>query len=333
LQDAKPPAEQGIPAAQILLGNMYERGRGVAKDYGIAIEWYMKAYRQGDVSAEYWLNLLHKKGTPLSCNSKLVDKILVPLAIEGYPPAMNSLCVNYTMGLCLLPQDFQLAREWCEKAEQHGLPGAKDMLDKTIPKMEKLVVQRQNEIKQHEREASLGDFNAHVKLGMLYFYGDTLQGISKDYTRAAQWFRKSAENGNTEAQIYLGMIYQEQDNPEEAEKWYRIPAESGDARAQLNLAMLYIDQGKTYEALELIKSSAQKNYPMAKYLLGSIYEEGPDDIPQDYVQAYMWYWLACTDTDLECDTIPLFSGPESLGKKMTESEISRAKNLANKWLR
>ena len=58
-----------------------------------------------------------------------------------------------------------------------------------------------------------------------------------------------------------------------------------------------------------------------------------ESIPQDYVKSYMWYWLACTDTDLECDTIPLFSGPESLSKKMTESEIAKAKDMANKWLR
>mgnify|MGYP001819462967 FL=1 len=333
LKDATPLAKQGISAAQTLLGNMYERGRGVAKDYGIAIEWYMKAYKQGDVSAEYWLNLLHNKATPLSCNSKLVEKILLPLAIEGYPPAMNSLCVDYTMGLCQLPQDFLLARAWCEKAAHHGLPSAKNMLDQTIPEMENHAVQRQNEIKQYERKASLGDLDAHIKLGMMHFYGDTIQGVTKDYTKAAQWFRMPAENGNTEAQIYLGMVYQEQGNLEEAEKWYRIPAESGNARAQLNLAMLYIEQDKMSEALELIKSSAQKNYSMAQYILGSIYEDGVESIPQDYVKSYMWYWLACTDTDLECDTIPLFSGPESLSKKMTESEIAKAKDMANKWLR
>ncbi|GAB6011177.1 tetratricopeptide repeat protein [Viscerimonas tarda] len=45
-------AEQGNIVAQHNLGDMYEKGDGVAKNYTEAVKWYRKAAEQGGASAQ-----------------------------------------------------------------------------------------------------------------------------------------------------------------------------------------------------------------------------------------------------------------------------------------
>lgn len=66
-----------------------------------------------------------------------------------------------------------------------------------------------------------------------------------DYTEALMGFRKMADQGDTEAQYYLGSAYNlgvggPKDYAEVA-KWYRKAADQGHAGGQLNLGVLYAD--------------------------------------------------------------------------------------------
>ena len=45
---------------------------------------------------------------------------------------------------------------------------------------------------------------AAYNLGEKYYFG---QGVPQDYTKAAEWYRKAAEQGNAEAQAKLGYMY------------------------------------------------------------------------------------------------------------------------------
>jgi len=82
-----------------------------------------------------------------------------------------------------------------------------------------------------------------------------------DSALAAQLFRPLAEQGNPQAQIKLGWIYEKgqgvQQSDQEAVKWYRKAAGQGNAEAQA--------------------------------LLGAMYFKA---IPQDHVRAYLWSDLA-----------------------------------------
>jgi uncharacterized protein len=55
-------AEQGYAKAQLNLGQMYLRGRGVSKDYVEALNWIRKAADQGDARAEDALGFMYCKG-------------------------------------------------------------------------------------------------------------------------------------------------------------------------------------------------------------------------------------------------------------------------------
>jgi hypothetical protein len=55
-------ANAGDAAAQVLLGESYESGKGVERDLKQAAEWYKKAAEKGDLAAELHLAALYRDG-------------------------------------------------------------------------------------------------------------------------------------------------------------------------------------------------------------------------------------------------------------------------------
>ena len=90
------------------------------------------------------------------------------------------------------------------------------------------------------RSAEQGDADAQNYLGVMYQNG---QGVPQNYQEAAKWFRKAAEQGDEMAQFNLATLYQKgvgvPQDGSEAAKWYRKAAEQGNVNAQYNLAWLY----------------------------------------------------------------------------------------------
>ena len=88
--------------------------------------------------------------------------------------------------------------------------------------------------------AEQGNANAQLYLGMTYGIG---KGVPENDAAAVKWLRRAAEQGNANAQLYLGMAYDYgegvPENAAEAVKWYRKAAEQGNANAQLYLGVMY----------------------------------------------------------------------------------------------
>jgi TPR repeat protein len=118
--------------------------------------------------------------------------------------------------------------------------------------------------------------------------------IRGDYGTALQEWRPLAEQGDADAQLNLGFMY---DNGygvpqdfEEAVTWYRRAAEQGNNRAQYNLGILYeIGRG----------------------------------VPQNKVQAHMWYDIAGVAVAV--------SYRDHVALEMTPSQIAEAQRLASEW--
>lgn len=53
------------------------------------------------------------------------------------------------------------------------------------------------------KKAEEGDAEAQFQLGLAYYNGD---GINKNYRKAYYWFQKAIEQGNGDAQNYLGNL-------------------------------------------------------------------------------------------------------------------------------
>ena len=89
--------------------------------------------------------------------------------------------------------------------------------------------------------AEQGDADAQVLLGVMYDKG---QGVPQDYKESIKWYRLSAEQGDAIAQFNLGCMYSNglgvPQDYKEAVKWYRLSAEQGVAQAQYNLGVWLI---------------------------------------------------------------------------------------------
>ena len=75
--------------------------------------------------------------------------------------------------------------------------------------------------------AAAGDPEAQFTLGKNYEAGRS--GLKKDYAEAANWYRKSAEQGNIYAQASLGILYHSgkglPHDDVQAEMWFTISAD------------------------------------------------------------------------------------------------------------
>ncbi len=76
-----------------------------------------------------------------------------------------------------------------------------------------------------KKSAEQGNKNGQLQLGLMYKSG---KGISKDKQKALYWFEKSAKQGDKVAQYYAGvMYYYELGNKEKAFYWYKKSAIQG----------------------------------------------------------------------------------------------------------
>ncbi len=81
--------------------------------------------------------------------------------------------------------------------------------------------------------AEKGDAEAQLELGLLYASG---AGVTADLGKAAKWHRKAADQGLARAQYLLGCDYASGEgvkiNQAEAARWFRMAAEQGTVEAQ-----------------------------------------------------------------------------------------------------
>ncbi len=76
-------AEAGDPAAQGLLGFLYEYGRGVPQDFVLAAKWYTCAAERGEPMAQYLLGMLYNKGRGVPEDLVLSQKWLILAAARA----------------------------------------------------------------------------------------------------------------------------------------------------------------------------------------------------------------------------------------------------------
>ena len=91
-------------------------------------------------------------------------------------------------------------------------------------------------------KAEAGDAEAQNAMGLAFKNGRG--DVAVDFTQAAQWFQKSAEQGNPYAERNLALMYAEgkgvKQDPGEVVKWMRKAADQNFASAQSYLGMLYV---------------------------------------------------------------------------------------------
>ena len=94
----RPLAEQGNAEAQFRIGDMYEAGKGLPKNYHTALEWYRKAALQGHDGAQNSLGIMYSRGIGTSRNMAKALEWYEISAKHGNVAAQLNLCQTYSDG-------------------------------------------------------------------------------------------------------------------------------------------------------------------------------------------------------------------------------------------
>jgi TPR repeat protein len=193
----KAAAKQNHKIAQYNLGTYYQTGKGVKQDYKMAATWYTYAAKQNDKNSQYALAQLYLKGEGVTQSDEEAVKWLKYAAQQNHPGAQVLLADLYKEG----------------RAGKGYSP--------------------EDLVKLYKSAALAGDAEAAAR------YGDALvagEGVEKNETEAAKWYRKAADMAHPEAQYKLGKMYLEgravtKKDLKVAWFWFSLAANYDDKRA------------------------------------------------------------------------------------------------------
>jgi TPR repeat protein len=178
------------------------------------------------------------------------------------------------------------------------------------------------------KSAEQGYVPAQGRMGMMFL------GAGGDYGKAEIWLRRAAEQGNAEAQFWLGTYYEQgrfgaTDYPE-AFKYLRKAAEQGHPDAQVALGEMY-EEGEfvsqNYALAAKWYRKAAEHVPdfggagQGRYHLGLLYQDGLG-VAKNLVLAHMWFSLSPSHANLEVAE-----------RDMTRAQIAQARKMASDWVR
>ena len=154
-----------------------------------------------------------------------------------------------------------------------------------------------------------------------------------EYNKAVMLLRPIAEQGDAQAQTYMGVLYERgkgvpQDYAESV-KWYRLASEQGKADAQNYLGNMYskgngVSQDYA-EAVTWYRKAAEQGKKAAQYNLGKVYANG-EGVKKDYVKAYMWFNVAAISGH-----DPYIKSRDKVAEKMNKKQIEEAQKLSREW--
>lgn len=113
------PISKMSVCAQNSLAVCYANGKGVKRNYNVAIELFEKAAKQGDTNAYYNLGLCYANGRGVRQNYLIAVRWWTKAGEKGNVYAQINLGVSYENGYGV-QQDYVKAAEWYIKAAEQG---------------------------------------------------------------------------------------------------------------------------------------------------------------------------------------------------------------------
>jgi TPR repeat protein len=206
------------------------------------------------------------------------------------------------------------AVKWFRKAADQDYVLAQYILGVLYANGEGVSKSTSTAVEWYRKAADQGYVNAQFKLGYLYYEGEGVaneqhpkggdqslaaaadflgvisdgEGVAKNASTAAEWFRKAADHGEPGSQYYLGVMYSNGEgvpkNGSIAADWCRKAADHGLADAQYGMGIMYANgEGvpkSISTAAEWFRKAADQDHADALLELG-VLEWNGDDYPQD----------------------------------------------------
>lgn len=299
---AEKAANQGSPAAQYNVGWYYEYGEGVASNPYTAFRWYKKAAESGDPSAEFALARCYYNGIGVSQNMEESIKWTKKAAVDGDSDAQVSLGYDYLFGQSVSQDNF-LAVYWFRKAAEQDNPEGIYLLAECYENGIGVDVDLSTALSNYKKAAELGNPSAQLALAKEALQRD-------DYSSAVDWLRKAVEQEYSEAEIILGMCYENgwglSPSFNEAKHLYESAAQHGAAMGYVQIGRMYSDEESPNYNLPIAYNwylkAANQDDAQAQGVVAWMLLSG-QGVKEDIPSGLKWLNLACENGDLWALTI------------------------------
>jgi TPR repeat protein len=122
LKELTPLAQQGSSEAQVVLGTMYLKGQGVAKDPNQALKWYTSSAELGNAVGQFYMGSMYLMGAGVPHDAAQGLKWLGISANQGNSDSQVLLGLVYLQGNGGVPRDLGQADMWFHLAASRGDP-------------------------------------------------------------------------------------------------------------------------------------------------------------------------------------------------------------------
>lgn len=284
-------ARSGDPEAQRLLGDIFDRGKGVRRNSHIAAGWYRKAAAQGDRTAQRNLGYLYETGHLGEKDYVKAEKWYRKAALRGDSEAQLSLAYLYESGLAGHVDETEAAK-WRDIAEGRLTEPTDEI---AIARRRVLVSTLPQGEDERETRNTLSDLAAPI------FEGAGQSG-PVDIGLAFNLHLPAAEEGDAHAQYRLGLAFLKgtgvRRNFSTAKTWLQRASERGYSRAQATLGAMHANGIGT-----------SKNIVLAYFWLKLALHQLPEGRTRDYAKSYI----------------------ATAARLMSRSQQAKAKQLSRKW--
>lgn len=207
----------GDSFAQFEIGQLYQYGVAVMKNPQQAIVYYQLAAAQGDVRAEYNLGILYLEGQTNPVNYSMGVNWLTDAAFKGNAYAQYALANIYDKGFTDAQGTMVIQPDKEKAVAMYYLSSANGFGMAEYSLADYLVKQKQGGLSiaaKHNREQLIRRlYQGAVDQGVaeaglpLAFY-NAMDPNPKKQQQAFAEARRQAKNGNSEAALLLGMMYE-----------------------------------------------------------------------------------------------------------------------------
>ena len=280
-------AQNGNTEALVKLGVCYKEGNGVDRDESAAAQCFYSAAEAGNAAGQYQLGLCYEEGRGIKQDSQAAAywyqeaaKRFYEAARLGNPQAQYGLANCYSEGRGVA-RDPEAAVYWYQASAQQDYADAQYNLGYCYLFGIGVEANDVVALKWYQSAASHGDPQMQHNLGLIYKNG--YGSVSRNYGKAAEWFFKAARQGDSSSKMELALIYFR--DPEAvkdvsvAERLMTEAAEDGITDAQVYLMHYYFDGSPAKRDMKkaylwAAKTADQVKDPAIPVILGTCYAEG-----------------------------------------------------------
>lgn len=276
--------ENGDVDAPYEIARIYYNGKIVPKDCEKYIEYLTKADEIGNNYATFDLAYSYLTGDCVETNKEKGAALMEKAANAGSSDAAINMALVYKKGDGVVA-DIEKAVEWAEKAAERG---DDSMLVRILSETDP-----QKAFEYNLEHAQKGDVKAQYRVFEAYAEG---AGVNRDIKEALDWLRRAADAGDTTSQAIMGSQEMTFGDAPSAVRYWEKASAGGNLVSTNDLAKVYFSGASGVpadkpRAIELFKKAAEGGFGEAQAALGKCYSTG-NGVPKNANEAFRLFSLA-----------------------------------------